>query len=532
MHESMFETFLKTAHQNDKKASDERALVEAMKQLPPDVLFKIANGETKLAYLDDCVKSVGGSTGGLGWVEQFKDTPLFEQALQLEQQSIQIEQMEQQYRAQRSAERDQEPKFWEMQDQIRLQKRLLGLQLASSQLQQAGAASSPMAAPGPAAPPPSTTEAAGGAAPSPSDGKVAFAITEKGHQFDTERAKLHKEQLLDQSRLHQRYNALGHRDPATGENPATMLNVLRFGPNEGHPTAEARHEAYVAAQHAQGQNAWNPFGGLLTPLPEEQGATPGFFGMLGKVGPKKKEAFDHASEMGRRMAQGDYERAITTNLAAEMGQDLAKVALNLGAVGGALRSAAAAAPKALGNAGMIGAGVGALGGAAAGLQKDQQGQRHIGRGIMGAVTGGALGAAAGRIGADTAALRSSGLGMGEALQTAGTAFKDKAVAGARNLASQVTSTPNPGAIGEARAALRGAPSAAPAAAAAPARVAPTQNMTVAPQRPPVAPTQNMTNAAPPAAPPAQAPAAAASGVRDARTSVGGRVVPNPPVAAP
>lgn len=330
-HESMFETFLKTAYQNDKKAADERALVEAMKKLPPDVLFKIANGETKLgsSYLKACSP---GRCDGMEWVEQFKDTPMFADALQLEQQSIQLEQMEQQYRAQKDAERQQEPKFWEMQDRINLQKRMLGLQLASAQLQQAGTTAP--TAPGPATPPPSATEAAGGAAPSPSDGKVAFAITDEGHKFDAERATMRKEQLLDQARFHQNYNAVGYIDPKTGENPTKLLNVVRFGPSDGHPIANARHQAYVAEQHAQGSNAWNPLGGVLTPLPEEQGGTSGLLSQFGKIGPKNggskktasEESFARASDMGRRMAQGDYERAVTTNLASELGQDLAKVA--------------------------------------------------------------------------------------------------------------------------------------------------------------------------------------------------------------
>lgn len=333
MYESMFETFLKTAHKNDRVDAEDRATVEAMKKLPSDVLLKIANGDTKLAYMCGPT-AIGGSSGGLEWVEQFKDTPLFEQALGLEQQAIQIEQMEQQHRAQKDAERDQEPKFWEMQDRIRLQKRMLGLELASSQLQQAsplpqptGGAMPPPApmaegAPAEAAAPPAPLETGSGA-------KVAFALTEKGHKFDTERAEVKKNNYLDEARLHQSYQALGHRDPDTGENPAKLLNVLRFGPTSEHPLAEARHQAYVGARHAQGANAWNPLGGLLTPLPEEQGATSGILSQFGRVGQKEKKAFDHASSMGRRMAQGDYDRAVALNSASEVGRELAKTAFSV-----------------------------------------------------------------------------------------------------------------------------------------------------------------------------------------------------------
>lgn len=260
MHESMFETFLKTAHQNDKNAVDERALVEAMKKLPPDVLFKIANGETKLAY-GECT-AVGSGSGSLGWVEQFKDTPFFEQALQLEQQSIQLEQMEQQHRAQRDAEREQEPKFWEMQDRIRLQKRLLSLQLAAGQLQQAGAAMAPNAA-GAASPPPEVTEAAGGAAPSPADGKVAFSL------FDS--PALHTPEFKAGLEAQKKHLSSGGSHLSAGS-------------------------AFADAHNKK----------------KEEGT--------------KKEAFDHAAELGRRMALGDYDRAVTTNAATELGRELAKTA--------------------------------------------------------------------------------------------------------------------------------------------------------------------------------------------------------------
>jgi len=263
-HESMFETFLKTAHQNDQRSAEERALNEAMKKLPSEVLFKLANGETKIAFGDD------GGSGSLGWVGQFKDTPLFEQALGLEQQAIQLEQMEQQHRAQRDAEREQEPKFWEMQDRVRLQKRLLSLQLAAGQLQQAGAAMAPNAA-GAAPPPPEVAEAAGGAAPSPADGKVAFSL----------------------------------------------LEPLFGGPSINNPAFKAGLEAQK--KHlASGGSRMTSGEAFASGYKEHQ-----------KEKGEKKEAFDHAAELGRRMALGDYDRAVTTNAAAELGRELAKTAFAL-----------------------------------------------------------------------------------------------------------------------------------------------------------------------------------------------------------
>lgn len=457
MHESMFETFLKTAHQNDKKAADERVMVEAMKKLPPDVLFKIANGEMKLAYGLECSSS-GSSGGSLGWVEQFKDTPLFEQALGLEQQSIQLEQMEQQHRAQRDAEREQEPKFWEMQDRLRLQKRLLSLQLASGQLQQASAAMAPAAAGaaggaagGAAPPPPEVTEAAGGAAPSPADGKVAFdhaaelgrrmalgdydravttnaaaelgrelakvafAVTDAGHKFDAAdygaqrdavgtRREARKDYRNAAPGMHGAHSAGELVGLAAGAAPVLGLN----GPGIVSEVADMfreRHLNHAANQHAAGNNAYNPLGGFLTPTARES-----------KL--KEKKALDAGALAG-------------------MGQK---------AIGFLGKNPGAA----------LGAAAGAAGGLAHGLQKDPQGNRHIlgglAQGAVGAAGGALAGHAVQNIGGAVrggASLGQAAKGYGQQLQQAG-----------GQVAARVQGALRPAAAGAAPAA------AAPAAAAA------------------------------------------------------------------
>lgn len=125
--------------------------------------------------------------------------------------------------------------------------------------------------------------------------KEGFAVTSEGHQFDAKRFQLAKEHALEQARLLHEYNALPHRDPESGKVEAPLLRRARFSlQQEGyHPMAEARHMDYAAKQHAQGSNAWNPFGGLLTPLPEEEGGTSGLAGMLGR--PKAKSTKKEAS---------------------------------------------------------------------------------------------------------------------------------------------------------------------------------------------------------------------------------------------
>jgi hypothetical protein len=136
---------------------------------------------------------------------------------------------------------------------------------------------------------------------------------------------------------------------------------------------------------------------------------------------KNKEAFEHAVKMGQRMALHDYTQATTMSLAKEAGEIMAKTALNLGAV-----------PKMLGTGGMVGAGLGAAAGLANGLQKDQNGQRHIlgglAQGAAGAVGGAALGHAAQGVGGRMM----RGQGLGQAVGNYGTQVgrQAKVVAGA------------------------------------------------------------------------------------------------------
>jgi hypothetical protein len=121
----MLDSFLKVACANEEKVAEQTRLVEKMRQLPEDYLHKLASGEEKLAY------GIGMMPGDDGtWLDRFKGTPLFEQALELEKQELQ-EQMaekarwreEDAQRAQRNAGRDE----------ICIQKKLLELQLAEAE---------------------------------------------------------------------------------------------------------------------------------------------------------------------------------------------------------------------------------------------------------------------------------------------------------------------------------------------------------------------------------------------------------------
>jgi len=114
----MLEQFLEVIYEADKQASIREELVEAMKGLPVDELKKIASGEVKLGC---------GLDGGEGaWLDRFQGSPLYSQALALEEEALNIEMQEQESR---QAEREQRNQSWDARDTIRVKKRMLELNM-------------------------------------------------------------------------------------------------------------------------------------------------------------------------------------------------------------------------------------------------------------------------------------------------------------------------------------------------------------------------------------------------------------------
>lgn len=126
----MLDVFMEVLHSQDMKKQASRELVETLKLLPSQELFDLANGNPsgaiKLAYLGD---------PSCDWLTKYKGTPLFDQAVALEEQLLQIEAQEQQ---QRAVDR-QNQQLWEERDRLCLQKRVLDLQLVQAQEPRAGA---------------------------------------------------------------------------------------------------------------------------------------------------------------------------------------------------------------------------------------------------------------------------------------------------------------------------------------------------------------------------------------------------------
>lgn len=219
------------------------------------------------------------------FLSQFEGSPLLQEALQLEQQAIQAEMAHKQ----QSDERQQmDSQYYSQMDQLRLQKRMLALKAAAEkmgggaaqepphdEMAEAAAAQQEQGAQEAAAPAGPAAGAQGAGSPvammkQAMAAKLGFAITEKGHKFDAEKHRMMAGHSGEKAEHLQKYKAL-----AAGGKPASLGAVLRFNHEtpSGHPLADARHHEYVAKKHEGGKNAWNPFGGMLTPSSQEKGGT-------------------------------------------------------------------------------------------------------------------------------------------------------------------------------------------------------------------------------------------------------------------
>ena len=97
------------------------------------------------------------------FLDRFKGTPLFDQAVALEQEGLQAEMLDLQKKQESRANRQNEDTIWDAKDKLRVRKRLLELELAK---QQGGA---PAAVPA-AEPMGDTTQGAGAPGPVPAEG--------------------------------------------------------------------------------------------------------------------------------------------------------------------------------------------------------------------------------------------------------------------------------------------------------------------------------------------------------------------------
>ena len=100
--------------------------------------------------------------------------------------------------------------------------------------------------------------------------KQAFSLTNAGHNYDAAMAGTKRDAAEGQLAAGQQYRA---------ESPMGLLATDPL--KELGQRVTARKENYVAQQHAKGENAYNPLGGLLTATPAEQAKMGGVLGALG-----------------------------------------------------------------------------------------------------------------------------------------------------------------------------------------------------------------------------------------------------------
>lgn len=122
----MLDSFLKVAVRGQMKKQASVRLGELMRKLPWDERVKIASGKSelnKVAYLDSCTPSGGHES----WLDRFKGTPLFDQAIAIEQKDLE------QRMADRERRQEQDEAFKVQdasRDELMIQRKLLDLELA------------------------------------------------------------------------------------------------------------------------------------------------------------------------------------------------------------------------------------------------------------------------------------------------------------------------------------------------------------------------------------------------------------------
>lgn len=122
----MFEQWLTVAYKHDQEKTASRQFLNRLHALPIEELRKAAAGDptSKLAYVD------GPSDERDSWIGKYKGSPLFQKAVELEKALLQIDMEENQRRAEENAEPKASSDSYERKDAIKLQQRMLDLDLA------------------------------------------------------------------------------------------------------------------------------------------------------------------------------------------------------------------------------------------------------------------------------------------------------------------------------------------------------------------------------------------------------------------
>ena len=143
----MIDQYLEVAYEKTSRQQATFELVGLLEGLPDWEVEKIASGvpvAELYGYLDHRAPGTpgmkvaaelkcSGDGGEFTFLERFKGSPLFEQAIALEQEELQAEMLDQQKRQERRATMQGDDQLWAARDRIRLRKRLLELELAKQE---------------------------------------------------------------------------------------------------------------------------------------------------------------------------------------------------------------------------------------------------------------------------------------------------------------------------------------------------------------------------------------------------------------
>jgi hypothetical protein len=146
--------YLNVMYRNEKKASALESMTGLMMKLPDVELHRIAQGEKIASLLEACDDKTT-------WLDKFRNTEFFEQALQLEQQDLELDIQRAQQRIQNRQKEDADGNLWQAQDAVTLQKRILELELRKQEIgaEGHGSVGEMMAPAPPAVPAPSDADA-------------------------------------------------------------------------------------------------------------------------------------------------------------------------------------------------------------------------------------------------------------------------------------------------------------------------------------------------------------------------------------
>lgn len=127
----MLDAFLEVIHGKTKQAQAQESLAALLEKLPRDVLEKVASGEISFEKKAYC--GTPGAGTGASWLEQFRGTPLLDEAIAIEREELEVQMAEVRRREMEVETRQQLPS-WDEQDlqhqQLSIRRKLLELDLA------------------------------------------------------------------------------------------------------------------------------------------------------------------------------------------------------------------------------------------------------------------------------------------------------------------------------------------------------------------------------------------------------------------